>query len=119
MRLRLPRPIVRILGAFVLGTTVTGCGQNLVAPDSIVEGSGAEAFLDRIDKHCGNHRLGIQTLTYILNFSQDDAYFLDISSKLYHGKIDRQTYADDINGNYPAGANRPAIDCIFSQLDGG
>jgi len=105
--------------AAAVTAAIAGCGQNLVAPDAVVEGSGTEAFLDRIDKRCGNHRLGIQTVTYILNFSQDDAYFLDVTSKLYHGKIDRPTYADDINSNYPAGANQPAIDCIFSQLDGG
>lgn len=119
MRPRFPCRITARLVASAVAVTVPGCGQDLVAPDAIVESGGAEAFLDRIDKNCGNHRLGIQTLSYILNFSQDDAYFLDVSSKLYHGNIDRSTYIDDINGNYPAGANQPALDCIFSQLDSG
>ena len=117
MRPLLPRPIARFLAAGAVVVTVAGCGQNLVAPDSVVEGAGAEAFLDRIDKQCGQLHLGVQTVTYLLNFSDDDAYFIDITSKLYYGKISASTYADDINGNYVTGGNQPAIDCILSQLD--
>ena len=119
----MPSRLLRQTCGLVLGGTlaamIAGCGQNLVAPDSIVEGSGAEAFLDRIDKQCGQLHLGVRTITYILNFSDDDVYFIDVTSKLYYGKISRSVYADDINGNYVTGGNQPALDCIFAQLDAG
>lgn len=117
MRTPLPRTIARLLAAGAVVVTVAGCGQNLIAPDSVVEGAGAEAFLDRIDKQCGQLHLGVRTINYVLNFSDEDAYFIDITSKLYYGKISRSAYADDINGNYVTGGNQPAIDCILSQLD--
>ena len=119
MRSRSPRPTVLHLLVATAALAVGGCGQDLLAPDDLGGGSRFEAFLDRIDKHCGRHHLGIQTVSYLLNFSQDDAYFIDVTSKLYSETIDRATYTDDINGNYPAGANQPAIDCIFTQLGDG
>jgi hypothetical protein len=94
---------------------LTGCGQNLVAPDSLVEGQGEEAFVDRVVEHCGNYALGTRTLGYVVNFGDDDI-FLDLTSKLYHGRISRSAFADDLNGNYLGGNNGPAIDCIFAQL---
>jgi hypothetical protein len=108
-------PTLAVFLTIVGAVALAGCGQNLVAPDSLVEGQGEAAFVDRIVKHCGNYTLGSRTVSYVVNFGDDDI-FLDVTSKLYHGRISRSAFADDVNGNYLAGNNGPAIDCIFSQL---
>ncbi|WP_295407051.1 hypothetical protein [uncultured Thiocystis sp.] len=95
-----------------------GCGGGLLAPDSVVEDPGAEAFLDRVDKTCGKLAIGNQPLSYLLDVNGNDAYLIDESSKLYFGKVDQATFANDINGFYPTGANQAALDCIFAQLGG-
>ena len=42
--------------------------------------------------------------------------FIDQTSKLYFGRIDRHTYASNINAFLP-GDNQPVLDCIFAQLE--
>ena len=94
-----------------------GCGGNPILSDRLVENEGAEAFLDRVAKNCGNLSIGNQQLKYLLGGNSDDTYFIDESSKLYFGAVERGAYASDINAFYPGGANQPALDCIFAQLN--
>jgi len=95
---------------------LVGCGGNPVLSDRLVENTGAEAFLDRVAKNCGKLSLGHQQLNYLLDESSNDTYFIDESSKLYFGRVDRSTYSSDINAFYPTDTNQPALDCIFQQL---
>ncbi|MFB1485779.1 MULTISPECIES: hypothetical protein [unclassified Thiocapsa] len=96
-----------------------GCGGNLVAPDSLIEKPGVEGFYNQIAAACGHLNLGNQPLNYVINISNgdDNDYFLDETSKLYYGRIDRTTYATDINSFFPTGTNTPALNCIYAQLD--
>ncbi|WP_242467378.1 hypothetical protein [Thiocapsa imhoffii] len=103
------------LGAGVLA--LSGCGGDLIAPDSLFETPGAEAFYNQIADVCGHLSVGNQPLNYLINVSDDNVYFLDETSKLYFGRIDRSTYATDLNGFYPTGTNTAALNCIFEQLD--
>lgn len=105
------------LSAALLG--MAGCAGDLVAPDSVVEKPGVEAFYNQIANACGHHSLGNQPLNYLINISDgdDNDYFLDETSKLYYGRIDRDTYTTDMNGFFPTDANTPALSCIFAQLD--
>jgi hypothetical protein len=109
--------VALMTGAAVL--TASGCGGDLVAPDSLVEKPGVEAFYNRIADACGHLSLGNQPLNYLINISNgdDNDYFLDETSKLYYGRIDRTTYATDINGFFPTDKNTPALNCIYAQLD--
>ncbi len=111
----MPRATI-IVSLFTAAIALHGCGGDLVAPDSVVEDPGAKAFLDRVDKRCGKLSLGNQPLNYLLDVNGNDVYFIDETSKLYFGKVERATFADDINSFYPTGANQPALDCIFAQL---
>lgn len=101
---------------FIATIVLHGCGGDLVAPDSITEDPGAEAFLDRVDKVCGKLSIGNQPLNYLLDASGNDTYFIDESSKFYFGKVDQATFADNINSFYPTSANQAALDCIVAQL---
>ncbi|NCC27461.1 MAG: hypothetical protein EOM22_04705 [Gammaproteobacteria bacterium] len=111
------RTTLAITGVVLL--TVSGCGGNLVAPDSLIEKPGVEGFYNQIADACGHHSLGNQPLNYLINISSgdDNDYFLDETSKLYYGRIDRTTYATDINGFFPTDTNTPALNCIYAQLD--
>lgn len=91
-----------------------GCGQDLIAPDSLVESAGADAYLDRIAKNCGKLSLGARNVEYVVNFA-NDAFFLDVTSKFYHGRISAAQFADDVNTSFLAGDNGPAIRCMIAQ----
>lgn len=106
---RLVLPLASILLA------LTGCNSGLVAP----EGKQSNAFLDRVAAECGKLSIGHQPLGYLLDVNSNDVYFVDEASKLSAGRIDRATFASDINAFYPTGANQPALECIFRQLDAG
>ena len=93
---------------------LAGCGQNLVAPDSVVESAGADAYLDRIAKNCGRLSLGARDVEYVVNFA-NDAYFLDVTSKFYHDRISAETFADDVNNGFFGSDNGPAIRCMIAQ----
>jgi hypothetical protein len=104
------------IAGFMFGTLgLAACG-NPVVDDRVVENKGAEAFLDRIAQNCGKLSVGNQQLNYLLDQSNDDTYFVDESSKLYFGRVDKAAYATDINAFYPTDTNQPALDCIFKQL---
>jgi hypothetical protein len=103
--------------ALVGAAALPACGGNPALSDRVVEDKGAEGFLDRIEKSCGNLPVGNQQLKFLLDESSDDTYFVDESSKLYFGRGDRDAYSSDINAFYPGGRNQPALDCIFAQLD--
>jgi hypothetical protein len=95
-----------------------GCAGNAVLSDRLVEDPGAEAFLDRIEQQCGGLSLGNQQLRYLLSADSDDTYFVDATSKLYLGGVDRASYASGIDSFYPSGRNQEALQCIFAQLGG-
>jgi len=105
-----PRTLLAAVTAFAIG----GCGGGVIAP----EGAQSNAFLDKVSAGCGKLSIGNQPIDYLLDVNSNDTYFVDELSKLSAGEIGRATFADDINGFYPTGSNQPAIDCVFSQLEG-
>lgn len=105
-----------VLCAALLG----GCGGGLTAPDPWQEDRGADAFLDRVSKHCAKHTIGGNTLPQLIDDNQYGAqtdYFIDITTKLYFGKVSRNSYANNVNAFFPAGDNTQGLDCIFAELD--
>lgn len=105
-----------LLGALAGSSVLAGCNTSPVISDRLEENKGAEAFLDRVAKNCGKLSLGNQPVDYLLDENSDDTYFIDESSKLYFGKVDRDTYSADINSFYPTGSNQHTLRCVFEQL---
>lgn len=114
---RAGRPVQLCVFAAGLALGLSGCGGNLMAPDPLVENPEADAFLTRIGKECADYSIGTNPLNYLIQEGDDD-YFIDITTKLYFGRISRKQYASDINAFYPTDANKPALECIFSKLLG-
>jgi len=107
--------MMRMLLALLLVSLLTACAGGLPANERVAAHSGSQAFLDQVARACGDKNIGSTQLDYKINHS-GDAYFLDVTSKLYLGIITRKEYADDMNSLYPVGSNQAALDCIFSQL---
>jgi hypothetical protein len=95
--------------------TLAGCGKEGFVRDSLVEDPGANAFLTQVGKQCGNLNVGTGTIAWLLQ-SQDDVYFVDLTSKLYFGDVSRAKYADDLSAFYPVGDSSRAVECIVQQL---
>lgn len=99
------------LAAAVL--TLAGCaGNEVIAPET----PQSNDFLNRVGSSCGKLNVGAQPINYMLSAQSSDTYLVDEVSKLSAGLIDPETFADDINGFYPAGNNEPAIRCIVGLL---
>jgi hypothetical protein len=105
----------RRLGLVGLALCLAGCGARGFAPDSLVEDPGANAFLTQVGKACGDLNLGTATVAALIQ-SQDDAYFVDETTKLWFGDVSRAQYADDMSAFYPVGDSSRAVECIFQQL---
>jgi len=101
-----------ILSASAIALALAGCGGDLVAP----EGPATNSFLNQVAAQCGHQMIGKQTIAYLLDVNSNDVYFVDETSKLAAGEIDKSTYADDINSFYPTGSNQAGLDCVFRQL---
>jgi hypothetical protein len=106
-------PARQALLTLPLITVLAGCGGDLIAP----EGPASNAFLNQVETACGNLSIGTQPISYLLDVSSDDVTFLDETAKLGAGEIDPAAYRQAINGFYPTGNNRPAIDCVIAQLN--
>jgi hypothetical protein len=98
-----------------LAAALAGCGKEGFVRDSLVEDPAASAFLTQVGKECGDLNVGTGTINWLLE-SQDDVYFVDLTSKLFFGDMSRAKYQDDINAFYPVGDSSRAVECIFRQL---
>jgi hypothetical protein len=105
-------PMARFLVAAAVAATIAGCGSDLVAP----EGPASNAFLDQVDRACGNLNVGASSIRYLLDQDGNDLTFLDETAKLSDGRVSPDDYRQTINSFYPAGNNKAAIDCVLSQL---
>lgn len=112
---------IQLAGVPVLMAMLAGCGGGLMAPDPWGEDPGAEAFLDRVAKQCAREKVGASTLPELINDFQNSSqsdYFIDLTTKLYFGKVSKAEYASDVNAFFPGGDNQKGLDCIFARLEG-
>lgn len=81
------------------------------APDAWKPAPGFDGWTNRITQECYPRTIGDAQFTALFN----QPSFLDLTSRLYFGKIDRHQYTDQVNSFYP-GDNRAALDCMFAKL---
>ena len=93
------------------------CSSGPVAPRaSWPNEPAARDFLSRVDRACGNHGVGGETVGFELDSAGNDTRFVKLTTKLFLGEITRQGYARKINAFFPGDVNRKAFDCIFAEL---
>jgi hypothetical protein len=97
--------------ALSLTIIIAAAGLAACAPDAWKPDPGFDGWTNRITQECYPRSIGGAQFTQLFMNSS----FLDSTSRLYFGKIDRQQYTDVINSFYP-GDNKAALDCIFAKL---
>ena len=98
----------RLVLVSALVTSLSGC-----APGAWNAQSGYDVFMDTIETACPQRINGIEIST----LENNSASFLDISSRLYYGKISAAQYREYVTGFYDGSAEtNQAIDCIISHV---
>ncbi|WP_300453902.1 hypothetical protein [Accumulibacter sp.] len=92
----------------LIGLAVAAC-----APDAWRADTPYEAALDRVQRQCGSERLGGRGVGADLI---QDPYFLDLSSRFYHGEISRGDYSAALSGSYGAPADSPGVLCLVRAM---
>lgn len=108
----------RALAALTLVLVASGC-----APDAMnnMQATGFNAYLNTLATQCdplviGNNNVG-QWLKEPSNASPNYTYFLDMTSRLYYGKISAAAYRESITAFLGPGSSNPrSFDCIFSNF---
>ena len=104
----------RTLLAFALSLSLAACAPDAWRPDSPYE-----AFLNQVQNKCWNLDLGGRDINSLLNDSSNaatDAYFLDLTSRYFNGRISRENYVDTLSTNYNTSPDSPGIRCILQQM---
>lgn len=100
----LPPSALLLLGALTVG----GC-----APDAWRSDAPYEDFLNRVQARCLYQRIGSAEINQ--DFMQDP-YFLDLSSRFYHGAISQQAFVENLQGAYEAKPDSPGVRCLLGQM---
>ena len=106
--------IRRTFLAFALSLSLAACAPDAWRPDSPYE-----AFLNQVQNKCWNLDLGGREINSLLNDSGDaatGAYFLDLTSRYFNGRISRENYVDTLSTNYNTSPDSPGIRCILQQM---
>jgi len=107
----IPIRLNRLLGVLVLPFTLAACAPHSWGPEP-----GFDAYLNKVQQVCGNQRIGSYQIGWDLLNNNNDAAFLDATSRLYYGKISRQDYASYVAVFANTTADSPGISCVISQL---
>ncbi len=89
------------------------------APDAIIPSRPYDAFLDHLAKACRGQALGPYTVDQLVRRSQSrhGNFFMDQTSRLYHGQINAQDWTTQITGFLYARAEDPGIACVIREYN--
>ena len=105
-------PTKNLRTAAVIGTlTLAGC-----APGAWNQQSDYDKFLYKLQAACPYARAGQWQIYAGAQPLVNNATFIDLTSRLYYGKINRDQYATSIAANTFGRENDPAIQCVFDNL---
>jgi hypothetical protein len=97
-----------LTGVLLCCVLLAGCAPDAWRPDNPYD-----AFLDQVQRKCGDERIGSKSISG--DFLQEgDAYFLDLTSRYYHREITEQDYVDALTGAYGARPDAPGLRCLLS-----
>ena len=87
------------------------------APDAWNASDPYGDFLTQVRNKCWDTRIGRTDIPQLMPLpSQVDDYFMDLTSRLYSGKITVQSYRSTLGAFYDAPPDASGIECILSLL---
>ncbi len=98
------------------------CGSTLLAacaPDAIIPSRPYDAFLDHLAKACRGEAIGPYTVDQLVRRSQSmhGNFFMDQTSRMYHGQINAQDWTTQIIGFLHARTEDAGIDCVIREYN--
>ena len=89
------------------------------APDAWKASPGYDGFLDQVQKACYYQRIGVVNVGDMLTNpgNMQSTYFIDETSRLYAGKITRDSWTSAVTAFIQGRASDPGVRCVLEQLD--
>ena len=96
------------------------CGSALLiacAPDAWKSSNPFDDFLDKVQKDCYYDPISSTTIGNLLEPSGNDnaSYFLDVTSRLYFGKITPAAWTDMVTSQLQANASDRGVQCLLNE----
>jgi hypothetical protein len=96
---------------------LAGCAPEAM---SNYQATGFNGYLATLKRSCPNMRIGDNEIGLALAYggiNENYNYWLDMTSRLFYGRISPAAYRDGITGQLgPGSSNAAAFDCIFGNL---
>jgi len=98
------------------------CGSALLvacAPDAWKSSNPFDEFIDQVQKQCYYAPLSSTTVGNLLEPSGSDnaSYFLDVTSRLYFGKISPAAWTDMVTSQLQANATDRGVQCLLNVYE--
>ena len=105
----------------LLAAAATGCSSTTMQSMNTVRDLGFNGYLNTLAANCRPLVIGPYDVGSWLEMrgstSQNYAYFLSVTSRLYYGTMSRDEYRDGLNSFLgPGSTNAQAFNCIFANL---
>lgn len=103
-----------------LGALALGCAALAAcAPDAIIPSRPYNAFLGDLAKACHAQAIGPYTVDQLVRRSQSrhGNFFMDQTSRLYHGQLNAEDWTTQMMGFLYARADDPGIDCVIREYN--
>lgn len=100
--------------AVAAAATLAAC-----APDAWKPAPGFDGFLNQVQNACYYQRIGLVNVgDMLINPGNMQAgYFIDETSRLYYGKITRDSWTSAVTAFIQGRASDPGVQCVLEQLD--
>ena len=89
------------------------------APDAWKPSPGYDGFLAQVQNACYYQRIGVVNVGDMLTNpgNMQSTYFIDETSRLYAGKITRDSWTSAVTAFIQGRASDPGVRCVLEQLD--
>jgi hypothetical protein len=100
--------------AVAAAATLAAC-----APDAWKPSPGFDGFLNQVQNACYYQRIGLINVGDMLTNpgNMQSGYFIDQTSRLYFGKITRDSWTSGVTAFIQGRASDPGVQCVLGQLD--
>ena len=96
----------------LLSLVIAACAPDAWRPDDR-----CDAFIAQVQNKCVFKQIGAFEISPS-DMQPLDPFFLDVTSRFYHGQISRQDYVSSLEAAYTASPDAPGIVCILGLMTG-